>query len=106
MDISALTNISSDYILGQYEKNRILPVLQGEEKDFSSVLDTAMGMLRETNDYQNAAESAQIQFALGESVNSHELAAAQSKANITLLYTVSVRDKVLDAYKEIMNMQI
>ena len=65
-----------------------------------------MGMLRETNDYQNAAESAQIQFALGESVNSHELAAAQSKANITLQYTVAVRDKVLDAYKEIMNMQI
>lgn len=106
MDISALTNISSDYILGQYEKNRISPVLQGEENDFSSVLDTAMGMLRETNDYQNAAESAQIQFALGESVNSHELAAAQSKANITLQYTVAVRDKVLDAYKEIMNMQI
>ena len=106
MDISALTNISSDYILGQYEKNRISPVLQGEDNDFSSVLDTAMGRLRETNDYQNAAESAQIQFALGESVNSHELAAAQSKANITLQYTVAVRDKVLDAYKEIMNMQI
>ena len=55
----------------------------------------------------NSAESFDnIKFALGESTNTHELLVAQEKANIALSYTVAVRDKVIDAYKEIMNMQI
>lgn len=105
MDISALTNLSSDYVAQQYEASKITPFTE-ENKDFSSVLGAAMNMINETNDYQNAAESAQIQFALGESTSTHDLAAAQQKANLALSYTVAVRDKVLDAYKEIMNMSI
>lgn len=105
MDISALTNVSSDYIASQYDASKITPFTE-ENKDFSSVLGAAMNMINETNDYQNAAESAQIQFALGESTSTHDLAAAQQKANLALSYTVTVRDKVIDAYKEIMNMSI
>ncbi|MCI8875202.1 MAG: flagellar hook-basal body complex protein FliE [Lachnospiraceae bacterium] len=105
MDISALTNVSSGYIAGQYDASKIKPFTE-ESEDFSSVLGAAMNMINETNDYQNAAESAQIQFALGESTSTHDLAAAQQKANLALSYTVAVRDKVLDAYKEIMNMSI
>ena len=63
-------------------------------------------MVNETNSYQNSAEEAEIKFALGESTSTHELAVAQKKANIALQYTVAVRDKVLEAYKEIMNMTI
>ena len=63
-------------------------------------------MLNETNDLQNAAETEEIKFALGYSENTHDLAIAQEKANIAIQYTVAVRDKILDAYKEIMNMQI
>ena len=55
---------------------------------------------------ENNAEEEEIKFALGESTNTHELLVAQEKANIALSYTVAVRDKVIDAYKEIMNMQI
>ena len=43
---------------------------------------------------------------LGYATNTHELMAIQEKADITLNYTVAVRDKMLEAYKEIMNMQI
>ena len=60
----------------------------------------------ETNELQNSAESAEIQFSLGESTNTHDLQIAQEKANVALQYTVAVRDKVLEAYREIMNMQI
>lgn len=105
MDISALTNVTSDYIAGQYDASRITSFTK-ETEDFSSVLGAAMNMINETNDYQNAAESAKIQFALGESTSTHDLAVAQEKAGIALSYTVAVRDKVLDAYKEIMNMSI
>ena len=43
---------------------------------------------------------------LGYATNTHTLTAMQEKADITLNYTVAVRDKMLEAYKEIMNMQI
>jgi flagellar hook-basal body complex protein FliE len=65
-----------------------------------------MNSLTETNDLQNAAESAEIQFALGESSNTHDLLIAESKAEVALQYTVAVRDKIIDAYKELMQMSI
>ncbi len=105
MDIASLTNISSDYIAQAYDLSRVSSQDENEES-FGSVLDAAMNMISETNDYQNAAESAEIQFALGEATSTHELAVAQQKANIALQYTVAVRDKVIEAYREIMNMSI
>lgn len=38
--------------------------------------------------------------------NPHDMQIAAAKAYEALQYTVAVRDKMLDAYKEIMNMQI
>ena len=73
---------------------------------FSDVLSAMMSSIDETNDLQNSAEQESIRFALGESENSHDLAAAQAKALTAVQYTVAVRDKVIDAYKEIMQMQI
>ena len=63
-------------------------------------------MLNETSELQNAAEEAEMQFMLGYATNTHDLQAAQEKADIALNYTIAVRDKMLEAYKEIMNMQI
>lgn len=103
MDISALTNISSDVIQAAADNSSTQTSSDGS---FGSVFSAAMNMVNETNDYQNDAESAEIQFALGESTSTHDLLVAQEKANVALQYTVAVRDKVLDAYKEIMNMQI
>ena len=75
-------------------------------EDFSSILSSMMASVDETNKLQNQAESAEIQFALGESDNTHDLLIAQTKANVALQYTVAVRDKLIEAYREIMNMQI
>ena len=105
MDIASLYSVSPDY-LTKYGLNKTAEPQKEKEGNFGSILDAAMNMINETNDYQNAAESAEIQFALGEAVSTHELAVAQQKANTALQYTIAVRDKVLDAYKEIMNMSI
>ncbi len=105
MDVASLYSVSPDY-LTQYGLHKTAETQKENDGSFSSILDVAMNMINETNDYQNAAESAQIQFALGEAVSTHELAVSQQKANVALQYTIAVRDKVLDAYKEIMNMSI
>lgn len=103
MDISSLTNISSDY-LNQYAAQQSL-VDTGDDS-FSSILSSAMSMINETNDLQNTADSEEIRFALGEAENTHDLLVAETKALTAIQYTTAVRDKALEAYKEIMNMQI
>lgn len=101
MDISAISNISSDYIQAAVDASN-----DTKDRSFDDVFQSMLGMVEETNELQNSAESAEIQFALGDSVNTHDLQIAQEKANTALQYTVAVRDKLLEAYKEIMNMQI
>ncbi|MGN0342605.1 MAG: flagellar hook-basal body complex protein FliE [Roseburia sp.] len=103
MDISALTGVSTDFWGNSTAKGS---TDKTSETSFDNILNAAMNMIQETNAYENAAESAEIQFALGESVNTHDLQVAQEKANIALQFTVSVRDGVLEAYNTIMNMQI
>lgn len=104
MDISTITYVTSDYIKNALEESA--KASKTENRDFGSVFQSALGMVDETNELQNSAESAEIQFSLGESTNTHDLQIAQEKANVALQYTVAVRDKVLEAYREIMNMQI
>ena len=101
MDISSLTNISSDYLNQIAQQNRLVTT---DDDSFSSVLSSAM--VSETNDLQNNAQSEAIRFALGQAENTHDLTTAQTKALTAIQYTVAVRDKMIDAYKEIMNMQI
>ena len=103
MDISSLTNISSDYLNQIAQQNRLVTT---DDDSFSSVLSSAMNMVSETNDLQNNAQSEAIRFALGQPENTHDLSTAQTKALTAIQYTVAVRDKMIDAYKEIMNMQI
>ena len=50
------------------------------------------------------AQQAEIDYALGNMTNTHELGVYQQEANIALQYTVAIRDKALDAYNSIMNM--
>lgn len=103
MDISSLSVINADYY--NEVANRHISMNQKEES-FGSILDSAINMINETNDLRNQADSEQIRFALGESENTHDLLIAETKALTALQYTVAVKDKALEAYKEIMNMQI
>lgn len=72
---------------------------------FSTLFDSAVNMVQETNDYSNAAEEEEIKYALGKSDSIHDLQIAQQKANISLQYTVAVRNAFLQGYKELMNLQ-
>ena len=73
---------------------------------FEAFLNTAVDNLKTTNSYLSDAENEEIKFALGETENTHDLTIALQKASTALQYTVAVRDKVLEAYRELMNMQI
>lgn len=72
---------------------------------FESLLQSAMTMIKETNQYTNEAAEAELSYAMGITNSTHDLQVAQMKANISLQYTVAVRNAVMDAYKEIMQLQ-
>ncbi|MBO5523239.1 MAG: flagellar hook-basal body complex protein FliE [Roseburia sp.] len=102
MDITSLTGITSDYLNSVATENQLV----NTDEDFQSVLDAAVNMLTETNDLENDATAAEMEFALGLADNPHDMQIAAKKALTALQYTTAVRDKMLEAYKEIMNMQI
>lgn len=101
MDISSISNIQPTGLASALDQTKV-----NGDSTFDAIFSAALGMLDETNDLQNQAESMEIQFALGLADNPHDLSIAQQKANTALAYTVAVRDKVLEAYNSIMNMQM
>ncbi len=78
---------------------------QTNHVSFESLLDSAMKMIHETEDYSNAVEEEVIKYASGESTNLHDLMIAQQKANTTLQYTVAVKNTAVEAYRTLMNLQ-
>ncbi len=100
--ITELTNVSSNIIKNTADAWKV-----GQKEDtFDDALSGAMKMLKETNGYWNKVSEEEVRFELGEAINTHDLQIAQEKANVALQYTIAVRDKVLSAYREIMQMQI
>ncbi len=79
---------------------------QAEGTLFDSFLNTAIDNIKTTNSYLSDAEDEEIRFALGETENTHDLMISLQKASTALQYTVAVRDRLLEAYREIMQMQI
>ena len=64
-----------------------------------------MGMVKETETSINQAEQAELEYMLGLNDSVTDLLVAQQKANISLQYTVAVRNAVTQAYQEIMALQ-
>lgn len=105
MDISNINGISTGDIKSFFNNTSLTKT--DKTDSFSDVLSAAMGSIGETNDLQNAAAQEEVRFALGESSdNTHDLLVAETKAAVALQYTVAVRDKIIDAYKELMQMSI
>lgn len=75
----------------------------GETKSFGEMLTDSIGRV---NAMQNEANVAMEKLASGESQNLHETLLAVEKADIAFRTLNQVRTKVIDAYKEIMKMQI
>jgi flagellar hook-basal body complex protein FliE len=72
-------------------------------KSFGEFLQDSIGKV---NSIQNDANVAMEKLASGESQNLHETLLAVEKADIAFRTMNQVRTKVIDAYKEIMKMQI
>ncbi|QGZ39237.1 flagellar hook-basal body complex protein FliE [Pseudoduganella flava] len=85
-----------------------VPAIQTEQPaakvDFSNALKGALDSVAES---QNKAEALSKRFQMGDdSVNLSDVMISMQKASINFQATVQVRNKLVQAYSDIMNMQV
>lgn len=73
------------------------------QRSFSTYLKES---LQKVNDAQIYSDKMTEKLALGEAVDLHEVMIAAQKASITMQATIEVRNKVIEAYQEVMRMQV
>lgn len=71
--------------------------------DFGQVLGNAIQTL---NQKENTANHAIASLAAGEDIEIHQVMTAMQEAEISFQLALEVRNKIVDAYQEIMRMQV
>ena len=79
------------------------PKLAEGQKSFGEVLSDS---LREVNQLQIDADKAIEDFATGQTKNVHETMLALNKADTAFKMTMQVKNKIVEAYQEIIRMQV
>jgi|SRR6185312_5752095 len=75
----------------------------GTQKSFADTLNDAIGSV---NELQKSSDTATQNLATGRTDNIAEVMVAADKADIALRLMVQVRNKIIDAYQDIMKMQV
>lgn len=68
--------------------------------------ETLKDVLAQVVDAQNQSADLQQRFAAGEPVDEHTLILAMERAGLAFRLTLEVRNKVLEAYQEVMRLQV
>jgi len=77
-----------------------------EKKTGVGFKETVSNFVNEVNDLQVKAGESVENFATGKVENVHEVMIAMSKAEVSFKFMMETRNKLIDAYKEIMRMQV
>jgi flagellar hook-basal body complex protein FliE len=80
--------------------------ISGTESSPISFADMLNKAISNVNDLQITSDNITNDLAAGRTDNIHEVMIAGEKADLALQFTMQIRNKVLDAYNEIMRMQI
>ncbi len=82
------------------------PAKKGKDVDGPSFADTLAESLDKVNNLQKEADKAIEDFAIGKTRNIHETMIAVNKADLAFRLTMQVRNKIVEAYQEVMRMQV
>jgi flagellar hook-basal body complex protein FliE len=77
-----------------------------EQSPFKALFNAAMSNIEDTNSLTKKADQMSLDFAVGKIDNIADVMIAQEKASIALQFTVQLRNKLLDAYNDIMRIQL
>lgn len=74
-----------------------------QDVKFSDLLNNA---IEKVDELQKKADSSAIALATGDINNMHDVMIDMQQAEMALQFTIQVRNKILEAYQEIMRMQV
>lgn len=83
--------------------NKVQKNEASSEASFSELLHNA---LTEVDNLQKISDVSNTKLTTGEITDLHSVMIAGEKANLALQLTVQVRNKVIEAYQEVMRMQV
>ena len=99
--IQTLNGINANLISKQEGASK----LTGSES-FTYALDAAKNLLQSNIEAEKTVSQKTVDFMTGKNDNVVDLMVAQQKSSILLQYTLQVRNGVMNAYKEIMNLSV
>ena len=74
-----------------------------DKVDFGQLMEVAMGAINKT---QVEADAAIAKLAAGQDIELHSVMIAAEKASMTLQLALQIKNKITEAYQEVMRMQI
>jgi flagellar hook-basal body complex protein FliE len=77
-----------------------------QRSNFESFFQSALAVINETNLRQVESDVAQVNLATGRTNDVLEVVLAQSRADSALNFTVQITNRIVEAYREIMRMQV
>lgn len=89
--------------IGAPKMREIRPMEKNTSSEFKEILSNA---LQKVNEQQIESRELTEKLITGEVTDLHQVMIAAEKASISLNLTVQVRNKVVEAYQEIMRMQV
>jgi flagellar hook-basal body complex protein FliE len=99
MAIHNIYSATDNRLSTSFEKSSIKPVQN--QQNFADFLKKS---IEEVNASQKESDMLTEKLVRGENVDLHQIMVASQKASITLQTTMEVRNKVVEAYQEIMRM--
>ena len=72
----------------------------------TSFSDTLKGMLNDTNDRVNLSDQNTRDLAAGKTTDINKVVTSVEEANLSMQFTMAVRNKLMDAYQEISRMTV
>ncbi len=104
MYTDAINGMSNIPIINAQQATKVTP--ETDAKSFEQFYSAALDLVNETNSFQQQAEQAQIDFVTGKNDDMLGVLLAQEKAYASINFTLQVTNKMVEAYREIMRIQI
>ncbi len=101
MPIAAPSSLSLDPVITQIGVTPMAPPVQGPA--FGDILSNGM---KQVETKLTTADDLVQRFALGESIPVHQVTYALEEARLSVELAMQVRTRLLDGYRELMNMQL
>lgn len=99
--MNSLSKIQTPFI-----QNHMIPKATAPENKVDDFGDMFKKALQEVNTAQKESEKKTTELVMGEGTDIHEVMIASQKASLSLQLTVQMRNKAVEAYQEIMRMQV